>query len=375
MEAIGRLAGGIAHDLNNALTAIAGFAELALGELPPGHVARPDVNEVRKATERAGAVTRQLLAFSRRSMLEPRHFKLGETVGTIGRFLGPLLGEDVRLVAQLPADEPFLLGDPGQVEQALVNLAVNARDAMPQGGRLTMAVTVQDVDEAFASAHAPMTPGPYVRLAVTDTGQGMTLDTRARIFEPFFTTKPIGKGTGLGLSMVWGTLKQCGGHIFVDSEVGVGSTFRLYFPQAAPPPPPPDPSPAPSTSTGEALATPSTVLIVDDEPSVRAIVYASLRNEGYRLLQAASGDEALQTANGVDGQIDLLLTDATMPGKSGLQLARELLERQPALPVIVMSGFTEDQLALTDLRGNVSVCQKPFTPRDLRQRVKQALKR
>ncbi len=237
MEAIGRLAGGIAHDLNNALTAIAGFAELVLGDLGSGHPSENDVREVRKAAERAGAVTRQLLAFSRHELIEPRLFSLGETVTSLGRFLGRLLGDDIDLRAEVAPGVPPILGDPGQVEQAIVNLAVNSRDAMPHGGRLTLAVRLETVDETFAHAHAPMPPGHYVTLAVRDSGVGMSPETLGRIFEPFFTTKPVGKGTGLGLSMVYGTMKQCRGFIFADSEPGAGTTFRLYFPPAAPPHP------------------------------------------------------------------------------------------------------------------------------------------
>jgi PAS domain S-box-containing protein len=374
MEAIGRLAGGVAHDLNNALTAIGGFAELALGDLAPDHPAYADVQEARKAAERAGSVTRQLLAFSRRGVFEPRPFRLSETVDAIARFLGRLLGEDVRLELDLAPDTPFILGDPGQVEQAIVNLAVNARDAMPEGGRLAMTVRVQDVDDAFAASHVPMTPGRYVALTVADTGHGMSDDTRARIFEPFFTTKPVGKGTGLGLSMTWGTVKQMGGFVFVDSRPGVGTTFRLYFPPAQQAPAA-DPAPPPDEHAGAAAPAHSTVLVVDDEPSVRSLVFAALRNEGHRILLAASGDEALKTASEMGDAIDLLLTDATMPGTNGIELARELLARRPEMPVIVMSGYTQDHLAVGDLGVNVSMCQKPFTPRELRQRVKQALSR
>ena len=372
MDAIGRLAGGIAHDLNNALTAIAGFAELALGDLPPDHHVREDVTEVRKAAERAGAVTRQLLAFSRSELLESRLFNLGETVEAIGRFLGRLLGEDVILDLRIGANLPLVLGDPRQVEQAIVNLAVNARDAMPHGGRLTMSVSEAHVDEAFARGHGSITHGPHVVLRVSDTGHGMSAETRSRIFEPFFTTKPVGKGTGLGLSMVYGTLKQSNGFIVVESEPDAGSTFRLYFPRAGAAP---IEKAAQAPQVAPAADHVSTVLVVDDEPSVRSLVFATLRNEGYRIVQAASGDEALELADGLGDTLDLLLTDATMPGRTGVELARELLGRRPDLPVIVMSGYTQDYLALSDLRGNVSLCQKPFTPRDLRQRVKQALKR
>jgi two-component system cell cycle sensor histidine kinase/response regulator CckA len=368
MDAVGRLAGGIAHDLNNALTAIAGFAELALADLPPGHTARDDVTEVRRAAERAASVTRQLLAFSRREILEPRMFSLADTVTGLNRLLGRVIGTEVELVTDVAPDLPNVLGDPGQLEQAIVNLAVNARDAMPRGGRLTIGASLADIDTAFARSHVPMQAGRYVVLSVADTGDGMSEETRARIFEPFFTTKPAGKGTGLGLSMVYGTMKQSGGFVYVDSEPGVGSTFRLYFP----------PAPREATGSSPAPASPdtaraATVLVVDDEPSVRSVVRATLHGEGYCILEAASAEEALRLVETGHDSIDLLLTDATMPGAGGLALAEALLSRQPELAVIVMSGYTEDMASLGHLRGAVSTCEKPFTPSKLRQRVREAL--
>jgi PAS domain S-box-containing protein len=229
LEAIGRLAGGVAHDLNNALTAIVGYTELSLGLLADDHPARPDVQEVRRAAERAESVTRQLLAFSRKQLLEPRVFSLNDSVGNLGRMLERLLGSGIELKTVIAEALPPIYGDPGQIEQAVINLAVNARDAMPDGGRLTLAVAVVDVDEAFARARQPMKAGRYVELSVGDTGEGMDAETQAHVFEPFFTTKGVGKGTGLGLAMVYGTVKQSGGYIFLDSALGKGTTFRLYF--------------------------------------------------------------------------------------------------------------------------------------------------
>ena len=233
VEAIGRLAGGVAHDLNNALTAIVGYTELSLEALDKTHPARPDVLEIRRAAERAESVTRQLLAFSRKQMLEPRVFLLTDSVASLGRMLERLLGDDVELKTSIAPDVPAIYGDPGQIEQAIINLAVNARDAMPEGGRLTLEVSVTDIDETFARAHKPMTPGRYVELTVRDTGVGMSADTQAHVFEPFFTTKAVGKGTGLGLAMVYGTAKQSGGFVFVESEIGRGTTLRMYFPPAS----------------------------------------------------------------------------------------------------------------------------------------------
>ena len=370
MEAIGRLAGGIAHDLNNALTAIAGYAELTLGEVEPDHPARADVEEIRKAAERAGSVTRQLLTFSRKQLLEPRIFDLNDTITAIGRLLSRLLGPDVRVETRL-ADSPLpMLGDPGQVEQAVVNLAVNARDAMPSGGQLVLATSMETVDEQAARTQMPMPAGEYVALRVSDTGHGMSRETQTRIFEPFFTTKDVGKGTGLGLSMVYSTLKQSGGFVFVDSEIDRGTTFRLYFPPA-----PRTPSTAPSPAGEDERRGHETLLVVEDEVAVRNLVTSALRRDGYHLLLATSAEDAITMADTHDGPIDLLLTDATMPGKSGIELASIMIGRRPGLPVIVMSGYTEDTLAVSGLDPPVALLQKPFTPRDLRQRIREVLDR
>jgi PAS domain S-box-containing protein len=371
MEAIGRLAGGIAHDLNNALTAIAGYAELALNEVKPGHPARPDVEEIRRAAERAGSVTRQLLAFSRKQLLEPRVFDLNDTITAIARLLSRLLGADIHVQSRLSEKALTVLGDPGQVEQAVVNLALNARDAMSNGGLLVLTTTMEAVDEEMARNHVPMPPGTYVVLTVTDTGHGMPRETQARIFEPFFTTKDVGKGTGLGLSMVYGTLKQIGGFIFVESEIGRGTTFRLYFPPAvAPSAPAPPPVAREDHPTGT-----ETLLVVEDETAVRNLVASALRHDGYQLLLASSAEEALKLVEAHTSQIDLLLTDAIMPGKSGLELANMMVARQPGLPVIVMSGYTEENLAISGLTEPPALLQKPFTPRDLRRRIREVLDR
>ena len=371
MEAIGRLAGGIAHDLNNALTAIAGYAELALGEVGSDHAARADVEEIRRAAERAGSVTRQLLAFSRKQLLEPRVFDLNETIAAIARLLSRLLGADVEVQTRLSDSALPVLGDPGQVEQAVINLAVNARDAMPGGGRLVLATARETIDAGFARSHLPIAPGDYVVLRVTDSGHGMPRETQAHIFEPFFTTKAVGKGTGLGLSMVYGTLKQIGGFIFVDSEVGRGTTFGLYFPPAVIAPPAPEASkPRDRERQGH-----ETLLIVEDEPSVRNMVASALRHDGYRLLIASSAEEALTTADAHDGPIDLLLTDAMMPGKSGVELANLMAVRRPATPVIVMSGYTDETLDVPGMTEPIALLQKPFTPRELRRRIREVLDR
>jgi two-component system, cell cycle sensor histidine kinase and response regulator CckA len=368
MEAIGRLAGGIAHDLNNALTAIAGYAELALGELKAETIARADVEEIRRAAERAGSVTRQLLAFSRKQLIEARVFDLNETVAAIARLLSRLLGTDVRLETLVAPEALPVRADPGQVEQAIINLAVNARDAMPAGGQITLTTAREAVDDEFARTHLPMTPGEYAVLSVADTGHGMTRETQARIFEPFFTTKEIGKGTGLGLSMVYGTLKRSGGFIFVDSEVGRGTTFRLYFPAARADAPAPEP-PAPREERPRGN---ETLLVVEDETSVRNLIASALKNDGYDLLLAGSAEEALTIVDSFKGSIDLLLTDAILPGRGGVELVAEMAKRRPGLRVLMMSGYTEDALSIG---SGVALLQKPFTPRELRQRIREALAR
>jgi len=313
-------------------------------------------------------VTRQLLAFSRKQILEPRIFDLNDTVAAIAQMLSRLLGANIGVHTHLSAGLSRILGDPGQIEQAVINLAVNARDAMPNGGQLTLSTSVEEVDEAFARVNVPMAPGPYIVLRVSDTGHGMSADTQARIFEPFFTTKDVGKGTGLGLSMVYGTLKQIGGFIFVDSALDRGTTFRLYFHPAVDDAPRPEVSPASAPSLGTRT---EILLVAEDEPSVRGLVASTLRNDGYRLLLAASAEEALALADAHDGRLDLLLTDAIMPGKSGVELASILGARRPGLHVIIMSGYTAETLAGLDDR--VELLQKPFTPRELRRRVREAL--
>jgi PAS domain S-box-containing protein len=367
LDALGRLAGGIAHDLNNALTAIAGYAELALNALRPEHPARADVHEIRRASERAASVTRQLLAFSRKQILEPRVFNLNQAVGDLARLLERLLGDNIELDTVLEPSLPAIHADPGQIEQAIINLAVNARDAMPDGGRLQLATSLERVSDRAPGAHE-MPPGSYVTLTVSDTGHGMTPETQAKIFEPFFTTKPQGKGTGLGLSMVWGTVKQSGGFIFVESEPGRGTMLRLHFPAAA------GQEAAHRSRAADASHSGATLLVVDDEDGVRALVAATLAHDGYRVVQAASADEALGLI-GSGLSIDLLLTDAIMPGTSGIQLVHTLLADHPRLPVVVMSGYTEEMTTPGGLPAPVSILAKPFSPIELRRRVRETLDR
>src|SRR5262245_11089298 len=365
MEAIGRLAGGIAHDLNNALTAISGFAELALGALPADHRARPDVEEVRRGAERAASVTRQLLAFSRKRLLRPRHFDVNETVASMARLLSRVIGPEVRVTARTSGDSLTIVADPGQIEQAIINLAINAKDAMPGGGELMLSTSVETIDGTDVKARA-MPAGSYIVVRVADTGAGMSPETQARAFEPFFTTKGAGKGTGLGLSMVYGTMKQGGGFVFIDSEVDRGTTIELCFPAA------PEPAAAaagPQTSAG------GTVLVVDDEPAVRTLVASTLRADPVNVLLATSAEDAIAVAGAHRGEIDLLLTDAMMPGKSGVELARLLVSERPGLRVLIMTGYTPDAIGMDGLPQKVAVLQKPFSPGDLRKRVREALDR
>jgi two-component system, cell cycle sensor histidine kinase and response regulator CckA len=266
---------------------------------------------------------------------------------------------------------PPIVADPGQLAQAIINLVVNARDAMPSGGRLTIETSFEDLDDAFARAHPPMPPGRYVVVSVADNGHGMSVETQLQIFEPFFTTKEVGKGTGLGLSMVYGTVKQSGGFIFVDSEAGRGATFRLFFPPA------PAGRIAKATAATAAKAAPATatLLIAEDETSVRNLVASTLKAEPYQLLLAASAEEAMDIAARHDGRIDLLLTDAIMPGRSGIELANALVAARPGMPVIVMSGYTEETLNVHGLEHEIVLLQKPFTPRELRQLIRDVLAR
>jgi two-component system, cell cycle sensor histidine kinase and response regulator CckA len=370
MEALGRLAGGVAHDLNNALTTIAGYTALALAELADDHPARADVEEIRRAAARAESVTRQLLAFSRKHLFEPRVFDLNETLAGVTLLLAHTLGGDVTLRTVKAASLPAIVGDPGQVEQAIVNLATNARDAMPGGGEVVISTSVMDADDAFAGAHEPMTRGRYVMLSVADTGEGLTAETKARIFEPFFTTKAVGKGTGLGLAMVYGMAKNCGAFVFVDSEPGQGATFRMYFPAAVEA----GRGEAARSRTGSDTAATPTVLVVEDEPAILHLIDATLASEGYHILKATSSRDALDVVAANGGVVDLVLTDATMPGMAGVELARELLATRPDLVVIIMSGYTPEEIRGFDAGERaMSMLQKPFTPTELRLRVREAL--
>jgi PAS domain S-box-containing protein len=368
MEAIGQLAGGVAHDFNNLLTVITGFGEVLKRRLPTGDPLREPVEEIAKAGQRAAALTYQLLAFSRRQVLSPKVLDLNSTVTDAEKLLRRLIGEDVELVTVLRPALGSVQVDPGQLQQVVMNLAVNARDAMPQGGRLTLETAKVDLDAAYAQKHF-IQPGPYVMLAVSDTGCGMDDETKAHMFEPFFTTKEQGKGTGLGLATVYGIVKQSGGHVCVYSELGIGTTFKIYLPRVA--------------AAGEAAERPApeelpsgseTILLVEDEDQVRALVKGVLEEAGYIVLAASRGDAALALAEEHAGAIELLLTDVIMPGMSGRDLVHQLTPLRPTVRVLYMSGYTDDAIAHRGvLDDGVVLLQKPFSGTGLLRKVREVL--
>lgn len=370
MESIGRLAGGVAHDFNNVLTVISGYTELALTELPPDHPIAADLNEIRKGAARATDLTRQLLAFARKQIIEPRILSLNDLIIDMDRMLRRLIGEDIELVT-LPAPDLWSVKvDLGQIEQVLVNLAVNARDAMPEGGRLTIETQNVMLDAGYTQRHANVVPGSYVMLAVSDTGTGMSSELQAHAFEPFFTTKEVGKGTGLGLATCYGIIKQHGGNIWVYSEEGQGTTFKIYLPQAdAPAEDLVRLNPAATLPRGR-----ETVLVVEDEDAVRGIATRVLRDQGYTVLEATRGIDALQLAQSHDGGIQLLLTDVVMPHMSGKVLAKQLVHIYPHVKVLFMSGYTDNAIVHHgQLDAGIAFLQKPFTPDTLAHKVREVL--
>ncbi|MBI4167188.1 MAG: CHASE3 domain-containing protein [Acidobacteria bacterium] len=370
MEAIGRLAGGIAHDFNNLLTVITGFSDLLL-EMPDGDTTmRGYAAEIQKAGERAALLTRQLLAFSRRQILLPEVLDLNTVVIEVDTMLRRLIREDIELKTILSPGLGRVRVDPGQVHQILMNLAVNARDAMPRGGKLIIETANVELDNAYARRHAEVKPGPYVMLAVSDTGIGMTDEIKSHIFEPFFTTKEKGKGTGLGLATVYGIVKQSEGSIWIYSELGRGATFKIYLPrveEAA------DPR-APRETLDSLPAVSGTILLVEDEPGVRRLARRVLESRGYTVLEAGRGDEALQVSERHEGAIHLLLTDVIMPGMSGRELADRLGPKRPETKLLFMSGYTDESVLHHGvLESGIAFVQKPFTPDTLAQKVREML--
>jgi len=371
MEAVGQLAGGVAHDFNNLLTAILGYCNLMLDEMPGENPMRADLEEIQSAGERAAALTRQLLAFSRRQILQPQIIDLNMLVRQLEKLLRRLISEDVELVTALAEGLVPVRVDPASIEQVLVNLAVNARDAMPVGGRLTIETANVELGDAYAVTHVTMKAGPYVMLAVSDTGHGMDEATRARVFEPFFTTKEQGKGSGLGLATVYGMVRQSGGYIWVYSEPGHGTTFKVYLPPA-------------ESRTATELADRGrrvtdathgweTVLLVEDEDAVRALAREVLRRYGYVVLEARHGVEALRVAERHPDAIHLMVTDMVMPHMSGRDLADRLSTVRPRMKVLFISGYTDHALMHRDLTPGAAFLQKPFTPEVLARTVRSLL--
>ena len=370
LEAIGRLAGGVAHDFNNLLSVILSYASLAAADLPAEHSVRADLGEIEVAGRRAAELTQQLLAFSRQQVLTPKVVDLNACIASMDKMLRRVIGEDIEL-RSVPAPR---LGrvkvDPGQIEQVILNLVVNARDAMPLGGTLTIETGNAYIDEAYAADHPGVTPGPHVLLAVTDTGTGMDKATQARIFEPFFTTKEIGKGTGLGLSTVFGIVRQSGGTIWLYSEPGLGATFKLYFPETdAEGLPEPDHAALEPSAPGT-----ETILLIEDEEQVRAVARSILTRHGYEVLVAATPADALRLSAEFPGTIHLILTDVVMPRLSGRALAEQLCEVRPDARVLFMSGYTDDTVVRHGgLDADSAFLQKPLTPDVLVRKVREVL--
>jgi PAS domain S-box-containing protein len=369
MEAVGRLAGSVAHDFNNLLSVILGYSSMLLADLKPIDPIRADIDLIRLAGEKAAALTRQLLAFSRQQVLAPRVLDLNEVVQGSERMLRRLLGEDVELTMRYDRHLSRVRVDPGQIDQVVMNLAVNARDAMPKGGKLTIETKDVMLDAAYAADHFDVSPGHYVMLAVSDTGSGMSKETQSRIFEPFFTTKEPGKGTGLGLSTVFGIVRQSGGHIWVYSEAGSGSTFKIYLPRAEGEAPEPLTFVEPATLRGT-----ETILLVEDQDEVRRVALEILARHGYHVLAAQNAGEALLTCERHPRTIHLLLTDVIMPQMSGPELAERLAKVRPEMKVLYMSGYTDR--AVIDhgiLESGIAYVQKPLVPDALARRVREVL--
>jgi len=370
MEAVGRLAGGVAHDFNNLLMVIKGHTELLLGALAPEDKSRRKIEQIERSADRATTLTRQLLAFSRMQVLQPRTINLNSIVEEMGKLIPRLIGEDVELVLHTSPDLGTIRADVSQIEQIIMNLAVNARDAMPKGGKLLIETSNEELDSAYKTAHPVVKPGRYVLLAVSDTGIGMDPETQAHIFEPFFTTKEQGKGTGLGLSTVYGVVKQSGGFIWAYSELGKGASFKIYLPRV-------DAAVedvAQASAASQVMRGTETVLLAEDEQDVREVAREFLESAGYKVILAANGAEALVRAEEHRGAIDLLVTDMVMPGMSGHELARRLQQQQSDLGVIYMSGYSEQAAAeATKSAVSTAILTKPFSRAAILRAVREIL--
>jgi nitrogen-specific signal transduction histidine kinase len=369
MEAIGRLAGGVAHDFNNLMTTVLASSDLALGQVPVDHPARPDLDEIRHAAIRAAALTGQLLAFSRKQVVEPRVLELGRVVEDTVRMLARLVGERIRVVTTIDPELGNVRADRAQLEQVLLNLAVNARDAMPDGGTLTIEARNVVLPAPQQTPFMDVPAGRYALLAVGDTGHGMDEETVHRVFEPFFTTKERGKGTGLGLASVYGTIRQSGGCITVESGPGLGARFVIYLPVST------DAAPlAEHAATLPPGQGSGTILVAEDEAALLSVAQRILQNFGYTVLTAANAEDALALAGRYPGTIDLLLTDVIMPGEAGPVLAARLTRQRPGLRVLFMSGYAGDELGAHGvLDPAVGLLQKPFSAHELASRVRDAL--
>jgi nitrogen-specific signal transduction histidine kinase/ActR/RegA family two-component response regulator len=371
LKAVGQLAGGVAHDFNNILGIIQGYSESLLEKMPRDSKLRESVDEILQASKHATALTRQLLAFSRKQVIQPQTLELNECVAQITKMLRRLIGEDVELAILPGTGLGRIKADPNQLEQVILNLAVNARDAMPKGGKLTIETGNVYLHEQYAATYAPVPPGRYVMLAVSDNGTGMSAETRAHIFDPFFTTKDKGKGTGLGLATVHGIVHQAGGYIRVDSELGAGSSFRVFFPRVDEEMPAPLEAPA---GEGKILRGSETVLLLEDEPSFRKMIAEFLERTGYTVLAAESASEATRIAQLHPSAIHLMLTDVVMPEINGPQLARFLAVLRPDMRVLFMSGYTDGALEQKEiLSKGVAFVQKPFAWSTLALKIRETL--
>jgi CheY-like chemotaxis protein len=372
MEAIGRLAGGVAHDFNNLLTVILGFGELLLSRVGPDDPSRSDLEEICRAGERASTLTKQLLAFSRRQVLEPTILDLNDVLRSMTAMFGRLIGEDIQLVTRLAPALGLVKADAGQLEQVILNLVVNARDAMPTGGKLVLETRDQDLDDTFTRTADALRPGPHIVLTVTDSGVGMDAATRSHLFEPFFTTKKPGKGTGLGLATVYGIVSQSGGYIDVRTELGRGTSFRIFLPRVEAPA-----SIAPAESAGMPKARGSeTILLVEDEDAVRRLARRALEAAGYDVLESGDGAGALQLLSTTARTVSLILTDVVMPGMSGPEVAARAAQLKPGIRVLFMSGYTDPDVALRGVRElGTGLLHKPFTAAALTERVRSEIDR